>query len=75
LDLNEDAAQAMASPLRDGLVANIPAVILACEVEADTVYVVAGKGKAADPGRGWPKVPPSAAWWACRHLSKHQMRL
>jgi hypothetical protein len=38
----------MASHLRDGLVAKIPAVILDGEVEADEVYVVAGhKGNPA----------------------------
>jgi transposase-like protein len=42
LGLNEDDVQAMASQLRDGLVAKIPAVILHGEVEADEVYVVAG---------------------------------
>jgi transposase-like protein len=48
LGLNEDDVQVMASHLRDGLVAKIPAVVLDGEVEADEVYVVAGhKGNPA----------------------------
>jgi hypothetical protein len=42
LSLNEDDVQVMATQLRNGLVAKIPAVILDGEVEADEVYVVAG---------------------------------
>ena len=48
LDLNEDDVHAMASSLREGLVAKAPAVKLEGEVEADEVYVVAGhKGNPA----------------------------
>lgn len=42
LGLNEDDAQAMATHLRDGLVAKVPDVVLTGEVEADEVYVIAG---------------------------------
>lgn len=42
LSLNADDVQAMASHLRDGLVAKVPAVTLEGEVEADEVYIVAG---------------------------------
>jgi transposase-like protein len=48
LNLNEDDAQAMATSLREGLVARAPEVVLDGEVEADEVYVVAGhKGNPA----------------------------
>lgn len=42
LSLDEDSAHDMASPLRDGIVARQPAVVLSGEVECDEVYVVAG---------------------------------
>lgn len=48
LSLNDDDVQAMASHLRNGLVARIPEVTLEGEVEADEVYIVAGhKGNPA----------------------------
>lgn len=48
LSLNDDDVQAMASHLRNGLVAKIPELTLEGEVEADEVYVVAGhKGNPA----------------------------
>src|SRR4051794_40767610 len=48
LNLNEDDVQAMATSLREGLVARAPEVVLGGEVEADEVYVVAGhKGNPA----------------------------
>jgi len=42
LALNEDDAHIMATHLREGLVAKVPAVVLDGEVEADEVYVIAG---------------------------------
>lgn len=42
LDLNESDVQAMTGQLRSGLVAKVPPVVLAGEVEADEVYVIAG---------------------------------
>src|SRR5215208_2395041 len=48
LGLNASDVQAMTEQLRHGLVARIPAVTLAGEVEIDEVYVVAGhKGQPA----------------------------
>jgi hypothetical protein len=48
LDLNEDDGQAMTGPLRSGLIAKTPTVILEGTVEIDEVYVVAGhKGNPA----------------------------
>ena len=48
LDLNEDDVQAMASTLREGLIAKVPDVKLEGVVEIDEVYVVAGhKGNPA----------------------------
>jgi len=69
LGLNEDGVQGMATHLRNGLVAKIPAVVLDGEVEADEVYVVAGhKGnpaavqkKAAKDGGGASRAPEAAA--------------
>jgi hypothetical protein len=42
LGLNEDDAHAMATHLREGLVAKVPDVVLDGEVGADEVYVIAG---------------------------------
>jgi hypothetical protein len=61
----------MASSLREGLVAKVPAVKLEGVVEIDEVYVVAGhKGnpvatqkKAARDGAGASKVRRAAALW------------
>jgi transposase-like protein len=69
LGLNEDDAQAMATHLRDGLVAKIPEVVLDGEVEADEVYVIAGhKGnpaavqkKAGKDGGDGSRAPQAAA--------------
>lgn len=71
LDINEDDAQAMASALRDGLVARAPAVQLEGVVEIDEVYVVAGhKGnpaatqkKAAAAGAAAFRERAAAARW------------
>ena len=48
LGLNDDDVHAMASHLREGLVAKVPEAMLEGTVEADEVYVVAGhKGNPA----------------------------
>jgi transposase-like protein len=71
LDLNDDDVQAMASALRDGLVARAPAVQLEGVVEIDEVYVVAGhkgnppavKKKAAAGAGGGLRERRAAALW------------
>jgi transposase-like protein len=75
LGLNEDDVHAMASSLREGLVANAPTVRLEGVVEIDEVYVVAGhKGnpaatqkKAARDGAVASKAHPVAALWKRRN--------
>ena len=53
LGLNASDVQAMTEQLRHGLVARIPTVTLAGEVEIDEVYVVAGhKGQPAAVAKG-----------------------
>ncbi len=74
LDLSGAAVQAMTAPLRAGLVAKTPPVVLDGEVEADEVYVTAGhKGKpvavvnkTARAGAGGSKACPAAAPWRKR---------
>lgn len=75
LGLNEDDVHAMASSLREGLVAKAPAVKLDGVVEIDEVYVVAGhKGnpvatqkKVARDGAGASKARRAAALWKRRN--------
>jgi hypothetical protein len=75
LGLNEDDVHAMASGLREGLVAKVPTVKLEGVVEIDEVYVVAGhKGnpaatqkKAARDGAGGSKARRAAALWKRRN--------
>jgi transposase-like protein len=53
LELSASDVQAMTEQLRSGLVAEVPAVRLAGEVEIDEVYVVAGhKGQPAAVAKG-----------------------
>lgn len=74
LSLNDDDVQAMASHLREGLVAKAPEVRLEGVVEIDEVYVVAGhkgnpaaiKKKAARDGGGGLKGRRAAALWKRR---------
>jgi hypothetical protein len=71
LGLNASDVQAMTEQLRHGLVARIPAVTLAGEVEIDEVYVVAGhkgqpaavakRGGLAD-GADWQARRAAARW-------------
>ena len=71
LGLDEDGVQAMASSLREGLLAKAPKVKLKGAVEMDEVYVVAGhKGhpeatqkKAARAGVATSKARVAAALW------------
>jgi transposase-like protein len=75
LDLNADDVQAMASCLREGLVAKAPEVKLEGVVEIDEVYVVAGhKGnpaatqkKAGLGGAGASRERRAAALWKRRN--------
>ncbi len=73
LELGLDASdvQAMTEQLRRGLVARTPAVELACEVEIDEVYVVAGhKGQPGEVAKrgglgavaGWQARRAAARW-------------
>ena len=53
LSLNDDDVHAMASHLREGLVAKVPEATLEGDVEADEVYIVAGhKGDPLPPKKG-----------------------
>jgi threonine aldolase len=71
LGLNEDDAHAMATHLREGLVAKVPDVVLEEEVEADEVYVIAGhkgnpeavKKKAAMDAAAGSRVRRDEALW------------
>jgi transposase-like protein len=71
LCLNEDDAHAMATHLREGLVAKVPDVVLDGEVEADEVYVIAGhkgnpeavKKKAARDAAAGSRVRRDEALW------------
>ena len=59
LGLNDDDVHAMASHLREGIVAKIPEARWTATVEADEVYVVAGhKG---NPAAVQKKVGPAGA--------------
>ena len=71
LSLNEDDAHAMATHLREGLVAKVPEIVLDGEVEADEVYVIAGhkgnpeavKKKAARDAVAGSRVRRDEALW------------
>ena len=75
LDLNEDDVQAMATCLREGLIAKVPEVTLEGVVEIDEVYVVAGhkgnpaatKKKAARGAAGASRERRAAALWKRRN--------
>ncbi len=74
LSLDEDSAHDMASQLRNGILAQQPAVILSGEVECDEVYVVAGhkghpeavKKKGDHPAADASKEPPVEGRWPRR---------
>jgi hypothetical protein len=74
LDLNDDDVHAMASALREGLLAKVPEVKLEGVVEIDEVYVVAGhKGnpaatqkKAVPADAGASRERRAAALWKRR---------
>lgn len=65
LDLNEDDLQAMASTLREGLLAKAPDVKLQGVVEIDEVYVVAGH-------KGNPEATQKKAAWAVAAASRER---
>jgi hypothetical protein len=75
LDLDEDSVQAMASSLREGLLAKAADVKLEGVVEIDEVYVVAGhkgnpeavKKKTARAGAAASRERAAAARWRRRN--------